>query len=105
MVNKGFSKANEIHIICDDYSAHKHETVKEWLSKQDNVFMHFTPTHASWLNQIEIWFSIMGRKVVKQGIFKSVKELVKKIKDFIITYNDDCQPFAWTYTGDPLKVK
>jgi len=105
LVKKYKRKTNEIHIICDNYSAHKHKNVKEWLSKQDNVFMHFTPTHASWLNQIEIWFSIMGRKILKQGIFKSVKDLVKKIKDFIKVYNGDCQPFAWTYTGDPLKVK
>lgn len=105
LVKKYKRKTNEVHIICDNYSAHKHKNVKEWLSKQDNVFMHFTPTHASWLNQIEIWFSIMGRKILKQGIFKSVKDLVKKIKDFIKVYNGDCQPFAWTYTGDPLKVK
>ena len=105
LVKKYKRKTNEIHIICDNYSAHKHKNVKEWLEQQENVYMHFTPTHASWLNQIEIWFSIMGRKVLKQGIFKSVKDLVKKIKDFIKLYNSDCQPFAWTYTGDPLKVK
>lgn len=105
LVKKYKRKTNEIHIICDNYSAHKHKNVKEWLDTQENVYMHFTPTHASWLNQIEIWFSIMSRKVLKQGIFKSVKDLVKKIKDFINEYNSDCRPFAWTYTGDPLKVK
>jgi transposase len=105
LVKKYKRKTNAIHIICDNYSAHKHNNVKTWLETQENVYMHFTPTHASWLNQIEIWFSIMSRKVLKQGIFKSVKDLVKKIKDFIKLYNSDCQPFAWTYTGDPLKVK
>jgi putative transposase len=105
LVKKYKRKTNEIHIICDNYSAHKHKNVKQWLGQQENVYMHFTPTHASWLNQIEIWFSIMGRKILKQGIFKSVKDLVRKIKDFIKLYNSDCQPFAWTYTGDPLKVK
>lgn len=105
LVKKYKRKTNEIHIICDNYSAHKHKNVKQWLGQQDNVYMHFTPTHASWLNQIEIWFSIMSRKMLKQGIFKSVKDLVKKIRDFIKIYNSDCQPFAWTYTGDPLKVK
>ena len=66
--------------------------------------MHFTPTHASWLNQIEIWFIIMGRKFLKQGIFKSVKDLIKETKEFNKIDSSDCQPFVWTYTGDPLKV-
>jgi len=98
-------KGREIHIICDNYSAHKHSKVKEWIESKDNVFMHFTPTHASWLNQIELWFSIMSRKVLKQGVFKSVRDLIKKIDQFIKNYNENAKPFAWTYTGYPLKVK
>ena len=69
-------RGRKIHIICDNYSAHKHKNVMEWIENQKNVQIHFTPTHASWLNHIEIWFSIMSRKVLKQGIFKSVKELI-----------------------------
>jgi len=98
-------KGREIHIICDNYSAHKHSKVKEWIESKDNVFMHFTPTHASWLNQIELWFSIMSRKVLMQGVFKSVRDLIKKIDQFIKNYNENAKPFAWTYTGYPLKVK
>ena len=98
-------KGREIHIICDNYSAHKHSKVKEWIESKDNVFMHFTPTHASWLNQIELWFSIMRRKVLMQGVFKSVRDLIKKIDQFIKNYNENAKPFAWTYTGYPLKVK
>jgi len=98
-------KGREIHIICDNYSTHKHKKVKEWIASQTNVTIHFTPTHASWLNQIEIWFSIMSRKVLKQGVFKSIPDLIKKIKHFIKNYNTTAQPFAWTYTGQPLKVK
>ena len=98
-------KGREIHIICDNYSAHKHSKVKEWIESNDNVFMHFTPTHASWLNQIELWFSIMSRKVLKQGVFRSVRDLINKIDQFIKNYNENAKPFAWTYTGYPLKVK
>ena len=98
-------RGRKIHIICDNYSAHKHKNVMEWIENQKNVQIHFTPTHASWLNQIEIWFSIMSRKVLKQGIFKSVKELIQKIEQFINSYNVTAEPFAWTYTGQPLKVK
>lgn len=98
-------KGREIHIICDNFSAHRHKKVKQWVEAQKNLFIHFTPTHASWLNQIEIWFSIMSRKVLKQGIFNSVSNLIQKIKEFIRDYNQTAKPFAWTYTGQPLKVK
>ena len=105
-VEKAYQKkGRQIHIICDNFSAHKHHKVKAWLEEHDHVFMHFTPTHASWLNQIEIWFSIMSRRVLKQGIFKSVKDVVMKIEQFVKTYNESAKPFAWTYTGSPLKVK
>jgi transposase len=98
-------KGREIHIICDNFSAHRHHKVKEWAESQKNIFIHFTPTHASWLNQIEIWFSIMSRSVLKQGIFRSMRELIEKISRFIETYNVNAEPFVWTYTGQPLKVK
>lgn len=98
-------KRCDIHIICDNYSTHRHKKVKEWVEAQTNLIIHFTPTHASWLNQIEIWFSIMSRKVLKQGIFKTIPDLIKKIKLFIQKYNETAKPFAWTYTGQPLKVK
>jgi len=105
LVKQYRKKGRDIHIICDNYSAHKHKKVKEWIESQKDVFIHFTPTHASWLNQIEIWFSIMSRKVLKQGVFKSIKELIQKIELFITSYNQTAEPFVWTYTGRPLKVK
>ena len=98
-------KNREIHIICDNFSAHRHHKVTEWIESQKNIFIHFTPTHASWLNQIEIWFSIMSRNVLKQGIFRSVRDLIQKITQFIENYNTTAEPFVWTYTGQPLKVK
>ena len=61
-----------------------------------------TVPHASWLNQIEIWFGILTRKMVRRGIFKSREELVKKLMDFIAVYNKEARPFQWTYTGNPL---
>jgi putative transposase len=98
-------RGRDIHIICDNYSTHRHKKVKQWVEAQENLFIHFTPTHASWLNQVEIWLSIMSRKVLKQGIFKSIPDLISKIKIFIKNYNETAKPFAWTYTGKPLKVK
>jgi len=105
LVKKCRRKNREIHIIMDNYSAHKHHKVKEWVADNSDVYVHFTPTHAFWLNQIDIWFSILGRKVLKQGVFSSIKDLTSKIKNFIKDYNQNAKPFAWKYTGHPLKVK
>lgn len=94
----------DLHLIVDNLAVHKHADVKAWLDLPRNkrIKVHFTPTHASWLNQIEIWFSILGRKVLKRGIFDSTDELVARIVEFIEEYNRTAKPFRWTYTGDPL---
>lgn len=94
--------SGEMHIIVDNLSVHKHENVRKWLANHPRIKFHFTPTHASWLNQIEIWFSILGRKLLKRGIFNSPDELVAQIMAYIERYNETAQPFRWTYTGDPL---
>ncbi len=70
------------------------------------VIFHFTPTHASWLNQIEIWFSTLTRKVIRRGNFSSVADLEGKIIDFIEYHNEYlAKPYKWTYTGKPLAVE
>jgi len=63
------------------------------------VHLHYTPTHASWLNQVEVWFSILASKSLKGGPFGSVRELVDHIDSFIASYNDTARPFVWTKTG------
>ncbi len=72
--------------------------------KRGKIKFHFTPTHASWLNQIELWFSILSRKVLKRGIFSSRQDLVETIMKFIKEYSQEARPFKWTYTGNPLKI-
>ena len=63
----------------------------------------FTPKHASWLNQIEIWFSILARKLLRRGSFKSADELKECIEAFIVYFNQTmAKPFRWTFTGKPL---
>lgn len=95
----------ELHIVVDNLSVHKHDKVKKWLKKRDGrIKFHFTPTHASWLNQIELWFNILSRKVLKRGIFNSREQLVETVVKFIEQYNKKAKPFKWTYTGEPLKV-
>ncbi len=93
----------ELHVIVDNYSPHKHQKVIDWASKRTRLTLHFTPTYASWLNQIEIWFGILARDVLRGGIWHSKQELVKQIMYYIKQYNETyAHPFNWTYTGKPL---
>jgi len=95
----------QLHVICDNFSAHKHTAVKEWVSRRRRLTLHFTPTYASWLNQIEIWFRIFSRDVMRGGAWPSKAELVKQIIGYIDRYNQTrAHPFAWTHTGKPLTV-
>lgn len=94
--------AKELYIVADNGSSHRSKKTLAWVAKQKRLHLHFTPTHASWLNQIEIWFGILTRKVIRRGIFKSRDELVQRLMAFIDAYNNEARPFQWTYTGNPL---
>lgn len=92
-----------LHIIVDNLSVHKNKSVGDWLSKK--IKLHFTPTYSSWLNQVEIWFNILTKDVLKGGVWKSVEQLTKQMLEYIDTYNKTrAKPFAWTYTGNVLKI-
>jgi transposase len=95
----------EIHVVLDNLKTHKPNNDK-WLARHKNVYFHYTPTHASWLNQIEIWFSILTRRALRGSSFISVKQLRKAITDFVQSYNKDAAPFEWKKTkvkAIPLK--
>jgi putative transposase len=94
--------AQELYIVADNGSSHRSKKTLAWVAKHKRLHLTFTPTHASWLNQIEIWFGILTRKVVRRGIFKSREELVERLMNFIQAYNQEARPFQWTYTGNPL---
>ena len=83
----------ELHVILDNYCTHK--KCEAWLAKNPNVHFHFTPTSASWLNQVEIWFGIMSRKALRGASFKTVEELGQAIDAFIAAYNPTAKPFKW----------
>ena len=94
-----------VHLVVDNYGTHKHPKVKRWLALHPRYQAHFTPTYASWLNQIEIWFNIITQKAIRRGTFKSVKDLVLKIDQFVQHYNAHTQPFVWTATADSILDK
>ncbi|UCZ56567.1 IS630 family transposase [Desulfurispirillum indicum] len=83
----------EIHVILDNYCIHKRNN--DWLKAHQNVTFHFTPTSASWLNMIEIWFGILSRKALKGASFDNVEQLRKAIEDFIEVYQQNAKPFLW----------
>ena len=93
----------QLHVICDNFVAHKHAAVKEWVSHRRRLTLHFTPTYASWMNQVEIWFRIFSRDVIHGGAWPSKQELINQIMAYIDSYNQSrAHPFTWTYTGRPL---
>ena len=93
-----------LHIIVDNLATHKNQEVKKWLEKKRKITIHFTPTYASWLNQIEIWFNILTKDVIKGGVWKSKQDLTRQIIQYIKEYNQNrAKPFNWTYTGKVLK--
>jgi len=94
-----------LHIIVDNLSVHKNQKIKDWLSRKRKIKIHFTPTYSSWLNQVEIWFNILSKDVLKGGVWKSVGQLSSQMMEYIDTYNKTrAKPFAWTYTGSALKI-
>ena len=95
----------EIHLVVDNYATHKHPSVKRWLATHPRYHIHYTPTSASWLNQVEIWFNIITQRAIRRGTFSSVKELIDKITRFVEIYNKHPHPFMWTATADSIFAK
>lgn len=103
-INHQCPKDKIIHVIVDNLAVHKTPEVKTWLSTHRRFEFHFTPTHASWLNQVEMWFSILARRFLKDGIFNSKGELIQGLMNYIKSYNEHAKPFRWTYAADPLRI-
>jgi len=92
----------DLHCIVDNLATHTTAQVEDFLAEHPHVHLHFTPTHASWLNQIELFFSILERRLLRRGEFDSVDHLTQRIITFIKDYNRRAAPFRWTYDGRPL---
>jgi putative transposase len=95
----------DIHLVVDNYATHKHPLVKRWLATHPRYHVHYTPTYASWLNQVEVWFNIITQQAIRRGTFRSVKELVAMIERYVQQYNKHPHPFIWTATADSIFAK
>jgi transposase len=99
---RGQRRRHELHVILDNFSAHKTQKVAAFLTRHPRVHLHFTPTYSSWLNQVELWFAKIERDVIARGIFTSVPDLKRKIVRSIRCYNRQARPFQWSY-ADPTR--
>jgi transposase len=101
LVAKTYPRVN-LHVVVDNYAAHKHPRVTAWLARNPRITLHFTPTSGSWLNMVEIFFGIITRQAIRRGSFTSVRDLTDAIRAFIDGWNERCQPFTWTKTADEI---
>lgn len=92
-----------LHVILDNLNTHKNEAARLWLTQHPKVTFHYTPTHASWTNLIECFFSILTRQGLQQAVHKSGKELERFLKAYFTEYNKHCQPFVWTKGPEKLQ--
>ena len=103
-INTSVPKRKRVHIVLDNGSSHVSKVTKQWLTEHPRFVAHYTPKHASWLNQIELFFSILTRQLLRRGEFASRDDLVAKMMGFIREHNRTAKPFRWTYDGTPLKA-
>ena len=92
----------DVHLVLDNYGTHKTALVRRWLQKRARYHLHFTPTHASWLNQVERWFALLTQRQIKRGSHTSVQELEQAIREFITVNNQQPKPFRWTKSADNI---
>jgi len=95
----------DLAVVLDNVSSHKTPDVQKWLQANPRVSFHFTPTSASWMNQIETWFGILSRQAIRRGSFRSVRELVAMIAAFTAQWNEGSTPFHWVKTADQILAK
>jgi transposase len=94
----------EVHLVLDNGSSQIANSTRWWFVDHPRFHAHYPPSHASWLNQVELLFSILARRLLKRGEFASVEDLVAKVMAFIADDNRTARPFRWTYDGRPLKA-
>ena len=104
-VERAVPPGEGIHAILDNYATHKHPKVRAWLANHPRWVFHFTPTSASWLNAVEGFFSILTRRRLERGTFKSVADLEAAIARYIHEHNNTAKPFVWTKTAQAILAK
>src|ERR1700757_1427179 len=101
-VVRAYSK-RELRVVVDNLNIHKNEAARRWLSRHPQVRFHYTPTHASWLNLIECFFSILSKQGLAHSVQRSKQDLKELLRRFLANYNHTCNPFTWTKGPEQLQ--
>ena len=94
--------ALDVHLVMDNYATHKTKPVRDWLAKRLCWHVHFTPTGASWINQVERFFALLTERQLRRGVHRSTAQLEAGIRAFIDAYNANPKPFRWTKSADDI---
>lgn len=92
----------DVHLVMDNYATHKTPAIRRWLARHPRWQVHFTPTSASWINQVERFFADLTEKQIRRGVHRSTRDLERAIRDYVKTINDDPRPFRWTKSADDI---
>ena len=101
-VERNVAEGLDVHIVMDNYGTHKTKLIRDWFAKRPRWHVHFTPTSASWINQVERFFALLTDRALRRGVFRSVAELEKAIEEYVAATNADPKPFRWTRTADDI---
>jgi transposase len=101
-IDEAVPKNLEVHLVMDNYGTHKTPTVRRWLARNTRFHVHFTPTSASWLNQVERWFATLTERQIRRGTHRSTVQLENAIRDYLAINNREPKPFVWVKTADQI---
>ncbi len=104
VIDKAVPPDLDIHLVLDNYGTHKTAMIHDWLARRPRYHLHFTPTSASWLNQVERWFAEITRQQIRRGTHRSTQALEAAIKEYLAVYNEDPKPFVWTKTAEQIGI-
>lgn len=101
-VNREVPEHLDVHLVMDNYGTHKTQAVRSWFARHPRFHVHFTPTSASWLNQVERWFATLTERQIRRGTHRSTQALESAIRDYLNTYNENPRPFEWKKSADEI---
>jgi len=104
-IDRNTAKDLGLHLVVDNYATHKHPKVKAWLKRHPRFHLHFTPTSASWINQVERFFGLITEDAIRRGVFRSVADLNAAIEHYLEHHNADPKPFVWTASAPDILKK
>jgi hypothetical protein len=104
-IDRQTPKKRDLHLVLDNYATHKHSNIKTWLAKHPRFHLHFTPTSASWFNQVERFFGLITQERIRRGVFTSVPQLEAAIHEYLDHHNANPKPFVWTTSAEEIFAK